>query len=48
MAGEIRQPIDIPALEKYIAANVPEIQTPLLQVKQVDSSQLLFFSSIRK
>lgn len=34
MAGAIRQPIDIGALERYIDANVPEIKTPL-DVKQV-------------
>lgn len=34
MAGEIRQPIDVAALQKYIEKNVPEIQTPL-EVKQV-------------
>jgi len=34
MAGPIRQPIDIPALEKYIAEKVPEIKTPL-DIKQV-------------
>ena len=34
MAGEIRQPIDIKALEKFIDANVPELKTPL-EVKQV-------------
>ncbi len=35
MAGEIRQPIDLAALEKYIEKNVPEIRTPL-EVKQVN------------
>ena len=34
MAGEIRQPVDIVALEKYIEEKVPEIGTPL-EVKQV-------------
>jgi hypothetical protein len=34
MAGEVRQPIDIPALERYIDQNVPELKTPL-DVKQV-------------
>jgi hypothetical protein len=34
MAGEIRQPIDIIALQKYIENNVPEIKTPL-EIKQV-------------
>jgi len=34
MAGSIRQPIDIPALEKYIDEKVSEIKTPL-DIKQV-------------
>jgi hypothetical protein len=34
MAGQVRQPIDIASLERYVAANVPEIQVPL-DVKQV-------------
>lgn len=34
MAGPLRQPIDIPSLEKYLDKHVPEIQTPL-DVKQV-------------
>lgn len=34
MAGRVRHPIDIKALEKYINENVPEIKTPL-DVKQV-------------
>jgi hypothetical protein len=34
MAGEVRQPIDIPSLERYIDQNVSEIKTPL-DVKQV-------------
>ncbi|KAK5086603.1 hypothetical protein LTR64_000587 [Lithohypha guttulata] len=29
MAGPVRQPIDLPALEKYIDQHVPEIKTPL-------------------
>ncbi len=37
MAGEIRQPIDITALEKYVEEHVPEIKTPL-EVKQVKSN----------
>jgi hypothetical protein len=36
MAGNVRQPIDIASLERYVAANVPEIQVPL-DVKQVMS-----------
>jgi hypothetical protein len=34
MAGKVRQPIDLASLERYISANVPEIQVPL-DVKQV-------------
>jgi hypothetical protein len=34
MAGVIRQPIDIPALQRYIEQHVPQIKTPL-EVKQV-------------
>lgn len=34
MAGEVRQPIDIPSLERYIDQNVPALKTPL-DVKQV-------------
>lgn len=34
MAGEIRQKIDIPSLERYLNEKVPEIKTPL-DVKQV-------------
>lgn len=34
MAGAIRQPIDVPALERYIDRNVPVIKTPL-DLKQV-------------
>ncbi|KAF8425224.1 acyl-CoA dehydrogenase family member 11 [Tirmania nivea] len=29
MAGPIRQPIDIPSLERYIRSNAPEIKTPI-------------------
>ncbi|KAF7870141.1 uncharacterized protein EAF02_009331 [Botrytis sinoallii] len=29
MAGPVRQPIDLPALEKYIETHVPEITTPI-------------------
>ena len=36
MAGRVRQPIDIKALEAYIEKNVPEIKVPL-DVKQVGS-----------
>jgi len=39
MAGAIRQPIDIAALQRYITQNVPQIKTPI-EVKQVgDDSQ---------
>lgn len=34
MAGPVRQPIDIPSLERYISHNVPEIFTPI-SLKQV-------------
>ncbi|KAB8217350.1 kinase-like domain-containing protein [Aspergillus novoparasiticus] len=38
MAGAVRQPIDIPSLERYLNQNVPEIQTPL-DVKQFSFGQ---------
>ncbi|KAF9889478.1 hypothetical protein FE257_007381 [Aspergillus nanangensis] len=38
MAGEVRQPIDIPALERYISQNVPDIKTPI-SVKQFGFGQ---------
>ncbi|PGH26445.1 hypothetical protein AJ80_01943 [Polytolypa hystricis UAMH7299] len=38
MAGEVRQQIDIAALEKYIQSNVPEIVTPI-SVKQFGYGQ---------
>jgi hypothetical protein len=34
MAGVVRQPIDIPSLERFISENVPEIETPI-DIKQV-------------
>ena len=34
MAGEVRQPVDIKALEKYIDQNIPQIKTPV-ELKQV-------------
>lgn len=42
MAGAVRQPIDVPSLERYLNLNVPDIKTPL-DVKQVynDPSELL-------
>ena len=38
MAGEVRQPIDLASLERYIDNNVPEIKTPL-GLKQVPGAQ---------
>lgn len=38
MAGRVRQPIDVEALEKYIGQNVPQIKTPL-DVKQFGFGQ---------
>lgn len=38
MAGRVRQPIDVPALEKYIDDNVREIKTPL-DIKQFGFGQ---------
>ncbi|TVY82733.1 Acyl-CoA dehydrogenase family member [Lachnellula suecica] len=38
MAGTVRQPIDIPSLERYITKNVPEIQVPI-DVKQFGFGQ---------
>jgi hypothetical protein len=37
MAGEVRQPIDLKALERWIDSNVKEIKTPL-DLKQVSCS----------
>lgn len=34
MAGAIRQPIDIPALQRYVEQHAPQIKTPF-EVKQV-------------
>lgn len=34
MAGEVRQPIDLPSLERYLNQNVPVVKTPL-DLKQV-------------
>jgi hypothetical protein len=39
MAGIVRQPIDIPSLERYISKNVPEIKIPI-DVKQVFTTPL--------
>ncbi|KAI0475319.1 acyl-CoA dehydrogenase family member 11 [Xylariaceae sp. FL0804] len=38
MAGHVRQPIDVPALEKYLRQHVPEIGVPL-EVKQFGFGQ---------
>ncbi|KAF2035923.1 aminoglycoside phosphotransferas-like protein [Setomelanomma holmii] len=38
MAGQVRQPIDVASLERYVAANVPDIQVPL-DVKQFGYGQ---------
>ena len=43
MAGEVRQPIDIPSLEKYIDQHVPEVKTPL-DVKQVSLAPSIYKS----
>lgn len=34
MAGPVRQPIDVAALERYIEKHVPEVKPPL-ELKQV-------------
>ncbi len=38
----MRQPIDVPSLERYISRNVPEIQVPI-DVKQVGASCIIRF-----
>ncbi|RAH50800.1 phosphotransferase family protein [Aspergillus brunneoviolaceus CBS 621.78] len=38
MAGAVRQPIDVPSLERYLDQNVPEIKTPV-DVKQFGFGQ---------
>lgn len=38
MAGRVRQPIDIGALERWISKNVPQIEVPL-DVKQVGNNE---------
>ncbi|OJI86977.1 hypothetical protein ASPTUDRAFT_40022 [Aspergillus tubingensis CBS 134.48] len=38
MAGAVRQPIDVPSLERYLNLNVPDIKTPL-DVKQFGFGQ---------
>lgn len=40
MAGEVRQPIDLSALERYIDQNVPALKTPL-ELKQVNAVTVL-------
>lgn len=37
MAGRVRHPIDMRALERWIEKNIPEIEVPL-EIKQVRSS----------
>ena len=44
MAGRVRQPIDVKALEAYITKTVPEIKVPL-DVKQVSSRLSWRYSS---
>lgn len=39
MAGPVRQPIDVAALERYIGQNVPEVKPPL-ELKQACSKPL--------
>jgi hypothetical protein len=39
MAGAVRQPIDIQALEDYISKNVPQIKAPI-ELKQVPAPSL--------
>lgn len=43
MAGEIRQPIDLAALERYIDSHVKEIKVPI-SVKQVSGMSVVSFS----
>lgn len=38
MAGRVRQPIDVPSLEAYLKANVPEVSLPL-DIKQFGYGQ---------
>lgn len=46
MAGDVRQPIDIPSLERYLNQNVPEIKTPL-EVKQASLDREQWVNSNR-
>lgn len=46
MAGQVRQPIDVEALQRYIGQHVPEIGLPL-DVKQVCSRDSVFLDSPR-
>ena len=39
MAGSVRHPIDMRALERWIEKNIPEIEVPL-QIKQVGEIHL--------
>jgi hypothetical protein len=34
MAGVVRQPIDVPSLERFISENIPEIKPPI-DIRQV-------------
>ncbi|KAJ5485520.1 hypothetical protein N7539_005508 [Penicillium diatomitis] len=38
MAGEVRQPIDVPSLARYLDQNVPEVKTPI-EIKQFGFGQ---------
>lgn len=44
MAGAVRQPIDIAALERFITENVTEIEVPI-EVKQVRPVMLPTFQT---
>lgn len=46
MAGNVRQPIDIASLERYISENVPEIKVPV-DVKQVCISSASLSTELR-
>jgi hypothetical protein len=47
MAGAVRQPIDIPSLERYLDEHVPIIKTPI-DVKQVSRRYLFVNYSVNK
>lgn len=44
MAGPVRQPIDLQALEKYIEKHVSEIKTPI-DLKQVRITLLVYLAA---